>query len=285
MRQTTIREWLNEATAVIQSPSPRLDAELLLAYRLGTDRVHLFTFDDDNIPAEVVSLLNGDLQRLSRGYPLAYLTGKKAFWDMELTVSEDTLIPRPDTETLLENLLTLLSADFSGKIIDLGTGSGAIAIAISRLFVHADIYATDISPNAIKVAQRNAQDWQRSTIRFCHADWFNPLDDSVLPKQFDVIISNPPYIEGNDPHLKHLPFEPTTALTSPDNGLSDIKKIIKQSTRRLHQGGWLLLEHGYDQGQAVRDLFDLSHWQAVKTNRDLCGQERITMAQRLTQPF
>ncbi len=280
----SISDWLNYATANIKSESPRLDAELLLSHHLGKNRAYLLAFADEFLPNELLPILTDKVKLLATGYPLAYLLGKKSFWDMELTVTEDTLIPRADTETIIEICEKILPIDFNGNVLDLGTGSGAIAIALSRLFTKATITATDKSRKALSVAKLNADDWQIAPINFACADWFPPLDnncaDEVFPNNgFDVIISNPPYIEENDIHLKSLSYEPITALTAADNGLADIKTIIEQASNYLKNNGYLLLEHGYNQGNSIRDYFStFPHWQNIQTMQDLGGNDRVTMA-------
>ncbi len=271
-----INDWLNQQSARIPTDTPRLDAELLLAARLGKSRAYLFAFADEAISSENLAQLECDIKQLASGYPLAYLLGKKAFWDMELRVTEATLIPRADTETLLEIAETLFPHDTRAKMIDLGTGSGAIAIALSRIFPHAHITATDMSTEALAVAQENAKAWQGAEVHFMQNSWLAGFDAD----SFDLIASNPPYIEENDPHLAALRYEPISALTAPQRGLADIQCIISQAQTVLKPHGWLLLEHGYDQGQAVRDLLSGSPWPEVQTRRDLGGNERITMAKK-----
>ncbi len=254
-----------------------LEIELLLAFHLKKNRSFIRAFDEHEIPPEILTQLEQAIKKLSNGYPLAYLLGEKDFWDMTLKVTEDTLIPRSDTETLIEVATQLLPHDFSGNLIDLGTGSGAIAIAMSRVFPKATVWASDFSEKALTVAKDNAQNWQKSPITFLHSDWLNPLDGTVIPA-FDVIVSNPPYIEENDEHLSRLTHEPITALTAPESGLADIKTIITQAAKHLQNDGTLILEHGYNQGQAVRDLFnENTHWHHIKTYQDLGGNDRITV--------
>ncbi len=297
MNKQTIANWLEYATNHIKSDTPRLDAELLLAHYLGKNRAYLLAFADEPIADDVLPILADKIKQLATGYPLAYLLGKKSFWDMELTVTEDTLIPRADTETLIETCEQLLPADFTGNIIDLGTGSGAIAIALSRVFPNANITATDNSQAALSVAQQNAKEWQIAPIRFISANWFSPIatnkstpntdnyTDSLFPNHhFDIIVSNPPYIEENDEHLPHLTYEPITALTATDNGLADIKIIIQQSADKLKNGGYLLLEHGYNQGEEIRNYFtQFPHWQSIQTIKDLGSNDRVTIAQYFIQ--
>lgn len=299
----TLADWLSDAAKRIASATPRLDAEYLLAQRLGKNRAYLLAFADEVLSEAQTRQLAQDVARLADGYPLAYLLGEKAFWDMTLTVTEDTLIPRADTETLIEVAQQVLPADYNGTIMDVGTGSGAIAIALSRVFVQARLWACDNSPAALAVAERNAKQWQDSRsapIVFVHADWLRPLDGTTLPL-FDMIVGNPPYIAEGDTHLAALRHEPITALTAADKGLADIKNIIDQAKQYLKPDGWLMLEHGYDQGQAVRDCLSQAHakdtdrgntgrehiawnsiyWKNIKTYKDLGGNERITVGQCL----
>ncbi len=285
-----IKQWLDSASKRIHSATPTLDAELLLCHHLHKNRAYLFAFADTAISASQLAAVNADLEKLVTGYPLAYIIGKKDFWDMSLRVTEDTLIPRADTETLIETCQQLVPADFSGTMLDLGTGSGAIAIALSRMFPNAKITATDISDKALAVAKENAAQWQKATIAFVHAQWFTPLasaggssaSENIFPTQgFDIIVSNPPYIVEDDPHLKNLTHEPLSALTAADNGLSDIKTIISHAWEKLSPQGWLVLEHGYNQGEDIRAEFARTgKWNAAQTIRDLGGNERVTFASR-----
>ncbi|MGY0398745.1 MAG: peptide chain release factor N(5)-glutamine methyltransferase [Ostreibacterium sp.] len=275
---TTIKDWRHITQRQVSSDIAEFDLELLLSFRLGKNRAFLHAFDDYVIEPETLKQLTQDLRQLDAGYPLAYLTGEKAFWDMRLKVSEDTLIPRADTETLIEVAQQLLPKNFNQKIIDLGTGSGAIAIALSRLFPQASIWASDFHPSALAVAQQNATTWQKSPLIFVQADWLTPLDGTILPDKFDVIVSNPPYIEENDPHLTDLQYEPISALSAPDKGLADIKSIIIQSQKKLQHNGWLILEHGFDQSQSIHQYLHENYWNSIKTYQDLGGNERVTVA-------
>lgn len=273
----TIKDWLRQAVARIASDSPQLDAELLLAERLGKSRAYLHAFADENLLPDLLTQLEKDVKKLADGYPPAYLLGKKSFWDMELRVTEATLIPRADTETLIEVAQQLFPGGTAATMIDLGTGSGAIAIALSRLFPSAKITATDLSAEALAVAQQNAENWQIAPIELIQTSWL----DGFECEQFDLIAGNPPYIEENDKHLSSLCYEPITALTAPDNGLADIKQIIEQAQTCLKPNGCLLIEHGYDQGHAVRELLTHPTWFNIQTHQDLGGNDRVTQAQYL----
>lgn len=273
-----IQQWLKQHTL---SHRPTLDLELLLAERLGKNRAYLVAFADTILSDALLSQLSNDIEKLDSGYPLAYLLGKKDFWDMTLKVNEQTLIPRADTETLVEKMLTLFAPSTAANMIDLGTGSGAIAIALSREFPHASITATDLSEKALVIAKANAKQWQKAPIHFVQSSWLA----AFTPKLFDAIISNPPYIDENDAHLAALRYEPIAALTAKNQGLADIAIIIEQSIQALKTNGWLLLEHGYQQGKSVRQQFQQSnHWQHITTCKDLSGNDRITIAQRIKTP-
>ena len=283
----SILHWLNKAIPKINSDNPSLDAELLLCHYLGKNRAYLQAFSEQIILDILLKKLESSLQRLSTGYPLAYVIGRKNFWDMTLNINEHTLIPRSDTETLIEACEKLLPPHFTGNLLDLGTGSGAIAIALSRVFPKSTITATDSSEKALLIAQENAINWQESIIQFMHLNWFSEFDDTsphirLLDNHFDVIVSNPPYIEKNDPHLENLSHEPIMALVADEDGLAGIQKIIVDSVKKLKNNGWLLLEHGCNQGFSVRQIFHrASTWQNIQTIRDLGNNERVTLAQKV----
>lgn len=276
----TIAQWLTTAASQLTTDDAPFAAERLLAERIGKNRAYLHVFPDTSIPSDLQTQLTQELNQLANGYPLAYILGKQAFWDMELRVTEATLIPRADTETLIEVAQILLPAETTAKMVDLGTGSGAIAIALSRVFPRASLIATDMSAAALEVAKANATRWQISPIQFKQTPWLQGFSAATV----DVIVSNPPYIAEGDTHLPALQYEPISALTASNQGLADIQTIIEQAKTVLKPQGWLLLEHGYDQGQAVRELLDSHHstYQGIKTHRDLGSNERITVAQRTT---
>ena len=205
---------------------------------------------------------------------MAHLTGVREFWSLPLFVSPATLIPRPDTECLVEQALARLPAS-ACRIVDLGTGTGAIALALASERPDCDVTAVDRMPDAVALAIRNTQHLGINNVRVLQSDWFSALQG----QQFDMIVSNPPYIDEQDPHLAlgDVRFEPLTALVAGDHGLADIVHIIEQSKHMLTPGGYLLLEHGWQQGQAVRDAFTRGGYQAVETCRDYGGNERITL--------
>ena len=240
---------------------------------------------------------NTGIAQMQAGTPLAYLTGKQAFWSLEFEVNEHTLIPRPDTEVLVEQVLDWISQYKNSlsisndqpivapyQLLDLGTGSGCIAISLAHEL--ATIYpkqwqvtALDFSTEALAVAKRNAQLNAVSNIQFLHSDWFSVLNGSETTERplFDVIVSNPPYIVDNDHHLDKLKAEPLSALVAPDNGLGDIKQIAEQARDYLVRGGLLAVEHGYDQGELVRQMFTDFGYDQVKTMKDYGGNDRVTL--------
>ena len=239
---------------------------------------------------------NTGIAQMQAGKPLAYLTGKQAFWSLEFEVNEHTLIPRPDTEVLVEQVLDWITQHRNSlsvlndepivapyQLLDLGTGSGCIAISLAHEL--ATIYpkqwqvtALDFSTEALAVAKRNAQLNAVSNIQFLHSDWFSVLNGSETTERplFDVIVSNPPYIVDNDQHLDKLKAEPLSALVAPDNGLGDIKQIAEQARDYLVRGGLLAVEHGYDQGELVRQMFTDFGYDQVKTMKDYGGNDRVT---------
>jgi len=265
----TVRDALSAATEQL---GDRVDAELLLLHALGKARSWLFAHGDDPMPADAGVVFDRAVATRLQGVPIAYITGRQGFWTLDLEVTPDTLIPRPETELLVEAALACAPGDAPLRIVDLGTGSGAIALALARERPHAYVVAVDASATALNVAQRNARSHGQS-VSFVHGHWL----DAVAGERFDLIVSNPPYIQAGDPHLAALSHEPSTALVAGVDGLDDIRLIVRGSPDALHPGGWLLLEHGWDQGQAVRALFG-EGWQQVETLCDLEGRERVTRA-------
>lgn len=253
----------------------RLDAQLLLLHVLGqpvTQRGWLMAHDTDVLLPAHEATLNTLVQRRLAGEPLAYLTGYKAFYGLELQVSPNVLVPRPDTETLVDWVLELLPSN-AARVLDLGTGSGAIALALKATQPKLDVWATDMSPAALAVAQANAQRLQLE-VTFNQGPWLAALPAGT--PRFDAIVSNPPYIADQDPHLAALGFEPIQALTSGADGLDDLRQIIRAAPAHLQAGGWLLLEHGYDQSATVRQLLTQNGFGQVQSRRDLAGIERCS---------
>lgn len=218
------------------------------------------------------------LARLQHGEPLAYIIGEQDFWTLTLNVTPATLIPRPDTETLVEQALTFIDSNHAVSILDLGTGSGAIALSLAKERPLSQVVATDFSPAALAVAHSNALKNKISNVSFLQGNWFSALSEQGIADQFDLIVSNPPYIDAVDNHLLHLTHEPITALVAEQNGLADLHHIIQHAATWLKPAGWLLLEHGYDQGQAVRALLLQYGFKQVKTVQDYGGNDRVSMA-------
>ena len=253
----------------------RADAELLLAHAAGRDRAWLFAHARDELVPEQAAAFAALVQRRAAGEPVAYLTGHRGFWTLDLEVGPDTLIPRPETETLVELALDRLPADVPVRVADLGTGSGAIALAIASERPLASVIATDYSKAALAVAVRNAQRNGVGNVWFRRGSWYEALGR----ERFDLIASNPPYIADGDPHLGEgdLRFEPATALSSGADGLDAIREIVADAPPRLVPGGWLLLEHGLEQGPAIRELLVQAGFVDVTTERDLEDRDRVTL--------
>lgn len=272
------QHWLREAISLLQeSESPRRDAEILLEFVTGKGRTYLLAFGETPLTNAQQAQLATLLARRQRGEPIAHLTGVREFWSLPLFVSPATLIPRPDTECLVEQALARLPSN-PCRILDLGTGTGAIALALASERPDCEVTAVDRMPDAVALAQRNAAHLVINNVHILQSDWF-----SALPgQQFAMIVSNPPYIDEQDPHLAQgdVRFEPLSALVAGDNGMADIVHIIEQSRTRLEAGGFLLIEHGWQQGTAVRDAFIRAGYQAVETCRDYGDNERITLGRK-----
>jgi release factor glutamine methyltransferase len=249
----------------------RLDAQLLLAHVLSKPREYLLTWPERELSPEEFATFESLVQDRSQGTPLAYLTGIKSFWDMELIVSPEVLIPRPDTELLVELALSKLPSNAS--VLELATGSGAIACALARERSDINIIATDISAPALKIAHRNAEKYDLKNIQFILSDWFHDLTS----QQFDLIIANPPYLAESDPHLTtEIRFEPRGALVSGKNGDEDYIEIIAQASAFLKAQGWILLEHGCTQAPRVQALLQAQGFSQIFTEKDLAGLDRVT---------
>ncbi len=254
----------------------RLDANMMLMALLKQGRSWLLAHDQDALPASIIQTFEHWVTRRAQGEPLAYLLGDKEFFGLNLAVNPDVLIPRPDTEILVEWALDLVPPDQAWRVLDLGTGSGAIALAIQHQRPKAEVVAVDASAGALSTAQQNAKQLQLP-VQFLHGSWLTP----VAGQQFDLIVSNPPYIAEGDPHLTALTHEPITALTAGPDGLDDIRQIIRDAKSNLKPGGWLLLEHGYDQADAVSQLLTQAGYAQVQTRKDLGEQNRCTGGQTL----
>ena len=269
---------LRAAAARLPTLEGRHEAEQLLAHALGRDRAWLFAHAIDELEAGQVAAFEALLARRIAGEPVAYLTGRRSFWTLELEVNADTLIPRPETELLVELALARLPDAEKINVADLGTGCGAIALSLAQERPRAWVIATDASAGALAVAKRNALSHGIGNVEFRQGSWFAPLSG----ERFDLIASNPPYIAVDDPHLQQgdLRFEPATALSSGSDGLEDIRDIVAQAGEHLVAGGWLLLEHGLEQGAAIRGLLEIAEFVEVETAQDLEMRNRVTLGRK-----
>lgn len=270
-RSFTIAPDSTIANVLQSAPLSALEARILLGHALQLTRVQLITQSQRGLSADESTLVTALFQRRLDGEPIAYIVGEREFYGLMLYTTPDVLIPRPETELLVE--LALDRAADSARVLDLGTGSGAIAIAIANALPDADVTAIDSSPAALAVARRNAAR-HSVNVNFLHSDWYA----AVAGQQFDLIVANPPYIVAGDPHLSQgdLRFEPVGALTDHADGLSALRQIIAGAPRSLMHGGWLLMEHGYDQAPAVRSLLAAQGFQEVQSWKDLAGIERVS---------
>jgi release factor glutamine methyltransferase len=269
----TIESLLNHAE-LPDSPTPRLDAELLLAHALGKSRSYLHTWPERELDAPQLERYQAAIVRRQAGEPVAYILGQQGFWSLELEVAAHTLIPRPDTELLVETVLALLPAT-PAALLDLGTGTGAIALALASERPAWRLTGVDRVSEAVALAERNRARLKLSNANFAESHWFSVL----VGHRFQLIVSNPPYIAADDRHLAEgdVRFEPSSALVAGADGLDDIRLIIQQAPGYLEAGGWLLLEHGFDQAAAVRELLSARGFSEVESRRDLGGHERISL--------
>lgn len=263
----TVLAWLAEHRDI-----ERLDAELLVADVLGTDRARVIAFPEHVMAPAQVQALDALGERLRDSEPLAYLLQRKEFFGLSLRVDNRVLVPRPETELLVELTLARIATD--AEVLELGTGCGAIAIALQKSCPGLQITAVDVAPEALAVARENA-DRHNVNVTFLTGDWF-----STVAGTFDAIVSNPPYVCSNDPHLKALRHEPQRALIAGVDGLAAIGAIANDAGSFLKPEGLLIVEHGHDQGRRVRELFDKNRFQAIETHKDLAGLERVTTANR-----
>lgn len=258
----------------ISRESSHLDAELLLGAALTYSRIQLFQHSDQIVTPEQYTAYQALLQRREAGEPIAYILGHQEFWSLKFKVTPDVLIPRPETELMLEWIVTHYSAEQNVSVLELGTGSGAIAIALATERPNWKIQATDISQKALVLAAENAKIHGCTQIQFSERRWLEGLSSQT----FDLIISNPPYIAAEDPHLPLLKYEPSSALVSGIDGLADLREIIQEARAYLAPMGCLILEHGFDQGTAVRKLLQAANYHDIVTEKDLAGHERMTVA-------
>ena len=255
---------------LIDSDSALLDAQVLLAYALDKETIYLMTWPEREISKEQQSKFEGLIEKRCSGVPVAHLVGIREFWSLPIRVNDSTLIPRPDSEILVESALDICEAN--ANILDLGTGTGAIILALANERPNANCVGIDFSQKAVDLAIDNATQLAISNVLFKQSDWF----ENVTGK-FDVIVSNPPYIDKNDAHLKQgdVRFEPLSALVAGNKGLADIQIIAKQAKKYLEAGGYLLIEHGFDQGESVRLILQSNGYSAVRTIKDYGDNDRI----------
>lgn len=281
LRNTTFRAALAEAKRRLNSPATAaVDAEILLGYVLGATRSYLHTWPERNVDTAQLAQFYALIERRRAGEPIAYITGRREFWSLELNVTRDTLIPRAETELLVELALQRIPAPAVWNIADLGTGCGAIALALARERPHCKIVAADISPAALEVARANARQLNIHNIEFRLADitgqWHAPLKAEC----FDMIVSNPPYVSSHDPHLTQddLRFEPRMALEAGADGLRDLRAIATQVRPHLKPGAWLLLEHGFDQAAELARILSNLGYHDIEDYEDIAGMPRTICA-------
>jgi release factor glutamine methyltransferase len=257
------------------SDSPRLDAEALLAHVTGKNRAHFRAWPEKEFGAAEEAEFRLLMEKRLAGQPIAYLVGEREFWSRPFKVTPDALIPRPETELLVELALQRIAADRPARIADLGAGSGAVAVTLALELPHSEVVALDISPAALAVARDNARRLGAANARFLQSDWF-----AALPpfERFDIIVSNPPYIAEGDSHLEQgdVRFEPRLALIAGIDGLDAIRRIVREAPSRLHPGGWLLFEHGHDQAERARGSLREAGFGEVESCKDLQGIERVS---------
>lgn len=277
----TLSQALRQATtklSLLPQVNARLEAEFLLAHVLDKPRTYLYAWPELKLEKDLLIRFSDLIERRLQGEPSAYLTGRKGFWSLDLKVTPATLIPRPETELLVERALRLIPRDITYRVADLGTGSGAISAAIASERPKSQILATDLSAAALAVAEENFTLLGLDNIRCVTGCWLAAL---ASEPRFNLILSNPPYVALNDPHLLEdgLNWEPTSALISGVDGLDDIREIVATAGHSLLPGGWLLLEHGFDQGEQIRQLLRTAGYRHCRTHRDLSGRERVSQGQ------
>ena len=284
------KEWLAQAIADLAQKNPtensKIDALVLLQHATGKSRTQILAFDDTEIDEKVRLKLTALLDRRLKGEPIAYILGEKEFWSLPLNVSKGTLIPRPDTEILVEKALQIALDKLQEnpphfRILDLGTGTGAIALALAselssicqKQQISLEIIGVDLMSDVVELAQSNAER-NKLNVQFLQSRWFENITG-----QFDLIVSNPPYIDAQDEHLRQgdVRFEPLSALVANDAGYADLRHIIELAPSYLNSNGALLLEHGWQQGEKVRSIFQENHWEMVETVRDYGDNERVTL--------
>lgn len=264
-----------EQLAEAGSESPHIDAAVLLCHAIDKPRSYLLTWPEKTLEPAQYTAFDALMARRLTGEPVAYIIGEREFWSLPLKVAPHTLIPRPDTERLVELALDKIPAN-ACDVLDLGTGTGAIALALASERRDIMVSGIDLRPEAAALAEANRANLHIPNARFLSGSWYSPLADD---EQFAVIVSNPPYIDEHDPHLAQgdVRFEPKSALVAEDNGLADIRVISEQGRKHLSAGGWLLMEHGFEQGEAVREILHSLGYAEVATAQDYAGLDRVTM--------
>ena len=265
------------------SPSPRVDAEVLMEFATGRSRTWLYTWGDSECPTWEHARFDALIAARAQGQPVAYLTGEREFWGLPLATSSTTLIPRPDTETLVETALARAGTP-TGRLLDLGTGTGAIALAFASEKPDWQVVGVDVRPEAVALAVDNARTLNITNATFLVSDWFSAFtlsspSASSPGSTFEIIVSNPPYIAADDPHLGQgdVRFEPRSALVAEADGMADLLHLITTAQAFLSPGGWLVLEHGYQQAPSVRQALKLAGYQSVESVQDMGGHERVTL--------
>jgi release factor glutamine methyltransferase len=274
----SIAALLAQATGILGTDAARLEVEILLAACLDKPRSHLYAWPEREVEPRRQERFAALISRRVRGEPIAYLLGQREFWSLPLTVTPQTLIPRPETETLVALALETMPEDTPLRIADLGTGTGAIALAIARERPRSEVIATDISPAALSVAKDNAMRLGLDNVRFICGSWCRAFNDDA----FDFILSNPPYVAESDPHLREgdLRFEPRTALAAGAEGMDALRRIVPGAQECLRRDGWLIVEHGYDQGEAVMHLMRTQGFSEIGDHPDTAGLSRVAMGRR-----
>ncbi|MGI9290047.1 MAG: peptide chain release factor N(5)-glutamine methyltransferase [Gammaproteobacteria bacterium] len=275
----SIKSLLTSCTEKLSgnSQSARLDTEVLLMRVLDKDRAFLFANPEHELSQTELEELDALINERCRGVPVAHLTGKREFWTLELAVTSDVLVPRPETELLVEEALRHIPGKADCRVVDLGCGSGAIALALASERPLAEITATDRSKSALEIARRNAATLELEEIRFVESDWLAELRQ----ERFNIIVSNPPYVATSNPELAgpELKYEPEEALYSGKDGLDDIRTIISSAPEHLYEKGWLLLEHGFDQAEAIHALMHEAGFTKIECYKDLAGHDRVSVGQ------
>lgn len=272
-----ISNLINNSAKLLEniSNSPRLDAEVLLAHSLQKNHIYLITWSDKELSQSAINAFNKLLKRRQQGEPIAHIIGRREFWSLDLIVSKDTLIPRPETELMVEEILNRYPQTHDIHLLDLGTGSGAIALALASERPNWNITATDQSVTALKIAKQNAEQLGLNNIHFFAGNWFAAIPNKAV--KFDIIASNPPYIPSTDPHLSQgdVRFEPLSALAAGDDGLDDIRHICQQAPAYLKPNAMLIIEHGFDQKPQILNIFKDSAYQSIQQILDMANNPRL----------